>query len=153
MTIRAVFSPLEKVAQAYSQKPRLRGTVNAVALYWGSRSLGLIDGVSQDLVNMAAPVLTGAFVNDLLNKDEVCNSDNLRFMGKVGLAGCVGWDLADKLSEYRGNIDALEYLRNSYWQVHSLVSRYTDIDQEGATAGMGCAIGAFLGKAYARRKR
>lgn len=149
---------LKQIAQAvnycknvYKTKPKVKALANTAGVYLGIRIAGNLIGIKspelEQLVDMSAPVISGLYANNQLNKDEVVKDGVIKTTAKIGLAGLVGWDVADKLIDYNGINDAITFLRDGYYGIHVwAANNITDWHDESSTGFLMGVTGGLINR-------
>jgi hypothetical protein len=146
--------PLEKIAEginyvvdAYNDNPKIRAAVKTGLIYGAMTVVGEITNNQnlETLVDLAAPITAGIYANLQLNDDEVTTSKAWRTLGKISLATCVGLDISDTITNYTGDQDILNNVKNAYLSLHSYVANnITEIHHEPITGAILSATLAII---------
>ena len=148
--------------RAYNRNNRVNPfstLVNMGIIYGGTRLAGEIAGLKnselEEIAKMAAPVATTVYGLNQVNDNRVVRSEGIRTIAQLALVGAFGWDIADKIMNYNGNLDVLDSVRDLYVRGHNAVSHITGSNDPQTTGLYGGVATGLIGKIiqYGRRQR
>ncbi|MBI4440406.1 hypothetical protein HY638_05525 [Candidatus Woesearchaeota archaeon] len=138
----------EYCRNAYQNNPRVRAVANTAILYGSMRVAAEIAGAKsselESMVEMAAPVVAGIYAGRQAQNNQVVQSEAMRSLIQVAVAAVVGWDLADKIVEYRGSNSIINTVQDGYRTFHAYAAnKWTNLHEARSTGFlMGLAGGA-----------
>jgi hypothetical protein len=143
--IKGVARTTKKGVDVYKSSPKIKTTVNTVAIYGGTKVAGNIlenyfPGADY-IADIAAPILSGIYASKRINDETVVSSSNARVALKIGIAAFIGWDLSDTIIDYNGHIPAAQGIKYGYDKATELIQKYFEIGPRvtGVIIGAGVA--------------
>ena len=111
----------QTLGEQYGQDGWFKTALNSALIYTGLRVGGtVIDRLTgsptiDTLLDMAAPVATGIYCVSRGPEGALGNT------ARLGIAGLVGWDIADQLIRYPGSYDIFDSTRNALQNTYNAV--------------------------------
>jgi len=124
MTLEKIAEGINYVVDVYNDNPRIRATVKTGLIYGAVKVIGQItENPDLDLlVDFAAPITAVTYAKSQLKDDEVTTSESMRTLGLISLATFVGFDISDTITNYVGDQELFNYVKNAYLNLHSSVA-------------------------------
>lgn len=142
MVLDQIASGIRKCINIYRTNTAVRTATNTIAItasiYFAGEAVR-----SQDLeliLHASAPMVGGVYLNGVVNDPDLCKSESVRTVVKVGAAAVTGAIIGDAIICYRGDWQVFESLKASYHTLEHMMARSI-----GGTSNSPGYHGAILG--------